>query len=48
MCADYSRAEALLGWTPKVSFDDGLAKTVDWYKRYIESFYDKSSALNQL
>ena len=48
MCADYSRAKELLGWTPKVSFDDGLTQTVDWYKRYIESFYNKSSALNQL
>lgn len=29
---DFSRAENELGWRPAVSFDDGLAKTIDWYK----------------
>lgn len=48
MCADYSRAEEILDWTPKISFDQGLEKTVAWYKKYIDSFYEKSSVLNQL
>ncbi|MDA1353528.1 MAG: dTDP-glucose 4,6-dehydratase [bacterium] len=28
---DFSKAEKELGWTPKISFDDGLADTIDWY-----------------
>lgn len=30
--ADISRAAAVLGYTPIVSFEDGLRKTVDWYR----------------
>jgi GDP-L-fucose synthase len=29
---DGSRAEALLGWSPRVGFDEGLTRTVDWYR----------------
>ncbi|MEM9669254.1 MAG: dTDP-glucose 4,6-dehydratase [Pseudomonadota bacterium] len=28
---DCSKIERELGWTPKMSFDDGIAATVDWY-----------------
>ena len=28
---DASTTEAELGWTPSVSFEEGLAATVDWY-----------------
>jgi dTDP-D-glucose 4,6-dehydratase len=30
---------AALGWTPKVSFDDGLKVTVDWYRRFGEVWW---------
>jgi len=30
--ADISKARRLLGYEPIVSFEDGLAKTLDWYK----------------
>lgn len=30
--ADSSRAQAMLGWTPSVSFEDGLARTVRWFE----------------
>jgi UDP-glucose 4-epimerase len=30
--ADISRAEAALGYTPKVSFEEGLRRTVAWYR----------------
>jgi nucleoside-diphosphate-sugar epimerase len=30
--ADISAAEKHLGYTPKVNFEDGLRKTVDWYQ----------------
>ena len=28
---DASRIESELGWKPSISFEDGLAATVDWY-----------------
>ncbi|TIX66280.1 MAG: dTDP-glucose 4,6-dehydratase, partial [Mesorhizobium sp.] len=28
---DASKIERDLGWTPRETFDSGLAKTVDWY-----------------
>jgi UDP-glucose 4-epimerase len=30
--ADISRARAVLGYTPLVSFEDGLRRTVEWYR----------------
>lgn len=29
---DGSKAEGLLGWTPRLSFEDGLQRTIDWYR----------------
>lgn len=31
--ADVSRARALLGFAPSVALDDGLARTVEWFRR---------------
>jgi nucleoside-diphosphate-sugar epimerase len=31
--ADISKAEKLLGWKPRVSFPDGIVKTIAWYQR---------------
>lgn len=31
---DCSKAERELGWTPTVSFERGLAETIDWYKSH--------------
>lgn len=33
--ADVSRARDLLDFAPIVSFEDGLARTVDWYRKYL-------------
>ena len=30
--ADIGKARRLLGYEPKVSFDEGLKKTVEWYR----------------
>jgi len=37
-CADVSKAKALLGYEASVSFDEGIRRTVEWYK----SEYGKS------
>jgi nucleoside-diphosphate-sugar epimerase len=31
--ADSNRAREKLGWVPKVSFEEGLSRTIDWYRR---------------
>ena len=30
--ADINKARKLLNWSPKIKFDEGLKKTIDWYK----------------
>jgi dTDP-glucose 4,6-dehydratase len=32
--ADWSKAKRLVGWEPKVSFEEGLDKTIEWYCRH--------------
>lgn len=34
-CPDVSLARKELGWTPKVSLDDGLARTVSWFRSHL-------------
>jgi nucleoside-diphosphate-sugar epimerase len=29
---DISRAKALLGWTPRVPLDEGIVKTIDYFR----------------
>jgi nucleoside-diphosphate-sugar epimerase len=48
MCSDNTRAKTLLKWNPMVSFEDGLKRTIEWYKKYLVAFYNPSSELNQL
>jgi len=31
-CLDISRADDVLGWQPKVSIDDGVARTVEFFR----------------
>jgi GDP-L-fucose synthase len=33
-CLDVSRAQELLGWKSSVGFEDGLKRTIEWYRRY--------------
>jgi len=32
LCCDYSKAESLLGWEPRVSLKEGILKTEEWIK----------------
>ena len=33
LCADIRRARERLAWSPQVSLDEGLRRTLDWYRR---------------
>ena len=35
-CLDINRAKSMLGFSAKTSFEDGLKKTIDWFKEYIK------------
>jgi nucleoside-diphosphate-sugar epimerase len=35
LCLDISKAKAALGWSPQVSLDGGIRKTMDWYRENI-------------
>ena len=35
---DDSRFRALTGWMPRVSLEDGLARTLDYYRRHLPSY----------
>lgn len=43
---DFSKAEKELGWSPKISFEDGIAQTIEWYKnnqQWVEEVLAKES-----
>jgi UDP-glucose 4-epimerase len=48
MSAANQRAKDLLGWMPKVSFDEGLRRTIEWYRQFSSVFYAQDSNFNQL
>tara|TARA_B110000014_G_C20096822_1_gene575014 strand:- start:126 stop:1127 length:1002 start_codon:yes stop_codon:yes gene_type:complete len=33
LVCDYTKAKELLGWSPKISLEDGLQSTIDWVKQ---------------
>lgn len=34
-CADIARAKELLDWEPKVDLDDGLSRTIEWFRHVV-------------
>ncbi len=34
LCLDTTKAKTLLGWEPKVTLDEGIEKTIQWYKKW--------------
>ena len=48
MFADNSKAENILNWKPKVSFEKGLIKTIEWFRKYHDVFIDEKSSLIRL
>ncbi len=48
MQADFEKAEKALNWTPKVSLDDGLKITIEWFKRFLSVYSNPESPLLKL
>ena len=48
MAADTTKAKQLLDWGPKVGHEEGLIRTIEWYRRYLAQFADSASPLFQL
>ena len=36
------------GWKPKVNFDDGLKRTIDWYRKFHKFYLSKNSSFKNL
>src|SRR6185503_3685325 len=34
-CPDIRRAKSILGWTPEVSIDQGLEKTIEYFRKIV-------------
>ena len=34
---DYSKARKELGWRPRIEFEDGVKKTIAWYRTQLKS-----------
>ena len=48
MYCDNSKARQILGWKPRINFEAGLKKTVDWFKEFLKQYNDSDSPLGRL
>lgn len=48
MSSDAAKAQRLLGWEPKVSFEEGLDITIEWFRNYLKVYYNTDSSLVSL
>lgn len=38
LLCDHSKAQSLLGWQPKVGLEEGLARSIDWFKSHLDRY----------
>ena len=43
-CVSYEKAKQNSGFEPKITLDDGLQKTIDWYLNHEEVWKDLTSS----
>lgn len=47
-CADITQANQLLGYSPKISFEEGIRRTAEWYKKaHASGIFDTCDAPNK-
>jgi UDP-glucuronate 4-epimerase len=47
-CANIDKARALLGYSPQVSFEEGITRTVDWYKFFFSVIFPGGAVGHQV
>ncbi len=47
MYSNSEKAKKLLGWEPKISFDEGLKKTIAWFKEYNKEFEEEDAPIKK-
>jgi UDP-glucose 4-epimerase len=48
MCADNSRAKTLLNWEPRVDFEEGLKRTIAWFRAFQHEIDSPTSGVRRL
>ena len=48
MSGDSTKAKRLLGWSPKIPFEEGLRMSIEWYRKFLNLFEGKESKLLNL
>ncbi len=48
MSSDYALASKTLGWEPKVGFEEGLDRTLAWFREYVDIWESQKSPLRSL
>ncbi len=48
MKSDSNKAKMILGWKPVTSFEEGLDTTIEWFRKYLNVYYDSTSGLLSL
>jgi nucleoside-diphosphate-sugar epimerase len=48
MFADARKAGRLLDWFPRVGLEEGLARTIEWYRRFVDEYAGSESGLARL
>ena len=48
MSSDSTKAQRLIGWEPKVGFEEGLDATIEWFRNYLDVYYSTDSPLVSL
>ena len=48
MSANNVKARDELGWSSAIGLEEGLEKTIEWYRVYVDEFYNSDSRLNKL
>jgi UDP-glucose 4-epimerase len=48
MCAENERAKDILGWSPRFTFEQGLERTIDWFRNYLDLLGNPDSPIAKL